>query len=85
LELQLDLRSARTRAGTAGNLVRDNAGNLYGATWSGGAYGKGGVFTLSPTSNGWTYSIHDFTGGPDGANPVGGVAIDSNGVIYGTT
>src|SRR5581483_8718314 len=35
---------------------------------------------------GWIYtSIHDFTGGTDGEWPEGGLAIDSNGNVYGTT
>lgn len=72
--------------GPTGNLVRDSAGNLYGSTWADGAYGQGNVFKLSPTNHGWTYaSVHDFTGSPDGANASGGLAIDSDGVIYGTT
>ncbi len=73
-------------SGPQGNLVRDSFGNLYGATWGDGADGMGNVFKLTPTKNGWTYtSIHDFSGSPDGANASGGLAIDSNGVIYGTT
>jgi uncharacterized repeat protein (TIGR03803 family) len=75
-----------TGGGPFGNLVRDSAGNLYGATWGDGAHGQGNVFKLSPTSNGWIYTnIHDFTDGPDGGNANGGLAIDNNGVIYGTT
>ena len=66
--------------------VRHAAGNLYGATWGDGAYNHGNVFKQTPTKNGWTYSsVHDFTGSPDGASASGGLAIDSNGVIYGTT
>ena len=67
-------------------LLRDSAGNLYGTTWGGGAYGNGNVFKLRPTSNGWIYtSIHDFTGGADGGNAEGGLVMDSNGNLYGTT
>jgi len=72
--------------GPEGNLVRDAAGNLYGATVFNGRYNEGVVFKLTPTSGGWIYtSIHDFTGGTDGEWPEGGLAIDSNGNVYGTT
>ena len=64
----------------------DAAGNLYGTTYGEGAYGAGRVFKLTHTNNGWIYTgLHDFTGGSDGANPVGGAALDANGNVYGTT
>lgn len=67
-------------------LVLDSAGNLYGTAYSDGRYGYGSVFELSPSSGGWIYTdLHDFTGGSDGANPAGSVAIDANGNLYGTT
>lgn len=35
---------------------------------------------------GWTFtSLYDFTGGSDGAYPVGGVVMDANGNLFGTT
>ncbi len=34
-------------------LVMDAAGNLYGTTFVGGAYGEGEVFELSPAAEGW--------------------------------
>jgi uncharacterized repeat protein (TIGR03803 family) len=81
-----------------GNLVFDSAGNLYGATEFGGGRGTtcndfyeycGAVFELSPpkTKGGkWTEKVlHAFAGGTDGANPNGGLVLDSNGVVYGTT
>jgi uncharacterized repeat protein (TIGR03803 family) len=72
--------------GPYGNLVRDAAGNLYGASVFNGLYNKGVVFKLTPTNGSWMYTdIHDFTGGADGGSPEGGLAIDSNGNIYGTT
>src|SRR3984957_13434914 len=37
-------------------------------------------------AKGQTYSvIHSFTGGPDGANPLAGLAMDQTGNLYGTT
>jgi uncharacterized repeat protein (TIGR03803 family) len=72
--------------GPRDNLVMDTAGSLYGTTYAEGTYGQGSVFKLTPTNDGWTYtSLHDFTGGSDGANPVGGPTLDANGNVYGTT
>jgi len=81
-----------------GNLVFDSAGNLYGATEFGGGKGTtcngfyqycGAVFELSPpkTKGGkWTEKVlHGFASGADGANPNGGLVLDSKGAIYGTT
>jgi uncharacterized repeat protein (TIGR03803 family) len=72
-------------AGIVGSLVRDANGNLYGTAYDGGSAGTGAVFKLTPSGGGWTYtSLHDFTGGVDGANPFGGVTFDANGHIFGT-
>lgn len=68
-----------------GGPVFDRYGNLYDTTYSEGAYGMGAVFKLTPGSGGWTYtSLHDFTGGSDGANPQAALTIDSQGNLYGT-
>jgi len=80
-------------------LVFDGAGNLYGATIYGGGYGTncgdafyqycGAVFELSPPKTKgakWTEKkLHGFKGNTDGANPNGGLALDSKGNVYGTT
>lgn len=72
--------------GPQGNLVRDTAGNLYGASVFNGRFNEGVVFKLTPTTGGWIYTpIHDFTGGADGEWPEGGLAVDTNGNIFGTT
>ncbi|MGA8152260.1 MAG: choice-of-anchor tandem repeat GloVer-containing protein [Terriglobales bacterium] len=68
-------------------LTFDPAGNLYGATWGGGAYGNGVVYKLTPNSSGgWKETVpHAFTGGRDGSN--GGateLTFDSAGSLYGT-
>ncbi|MBV9990703.1 MAG: hypothetical protein JOZ72_05355 [Alphaproteobacteria bacterium] len=67
-----------------GNLVLDQAGNLYGATFGGGESGLGTIFKLSTAGE---YSVvHSFTGGVDGGDPSAGLAIDpSTGDFYGTT
>jgi uncharacterized repeat protein (TIGR03803 family) len=72
--------------GPASSLVMDTAGNLYGTTVQDGAYRAGNVFKLTSSGGGWTYTdLYDFTGGSDGANPFGGVTLDANGNLYGTT
>jgi uncharacterized repeat protein (TIGR03803 family) len=38
--------------GPLDKLLRDSAGNLYGTTWGGGAYGQGNVFKLTPSAGG---------------------------------
>lgn len=45
------------------------------------------MFQLSPaTGGGYTWNIlYSFTGGSDGANPYGGLQIDTAGNLYGTT
>jgi uncharacterized repeat protein (TIGR03803 family) len=71
----------------SGPLAFDKAGNLYGTTGDGGAYGNGVVFELSPAAGGgWTESVlYAFTGVPDGVSPFNGVTLDAAGNIYGTT
>ncbi len=42
----------------------DSAGNLYGVSGAGGAYGAGAVFELTPSQGSWTEKIlYSFTGG----------------------
>ena len=71
-------------------LLRDSAGNLYGTTEDGAnptcADGCGAAFELSPTSQGgWKNTVlHKFTGGDDGNDIYGGLAMDSAGNLYGT-
>jgi len=69
------------------SLIFDNAGNLYGTASSGGAYGNGTVFKLTPSADGrWTEKVlHTFTGGKDGGSPVAGLIFDQAGNLYGTT
>lgn len=72
--------------GVGYSLIMDGNDNLYGTTTAGGDYNFGNVFKLTRGDGGWTYSsLHDFTGGSDGAYPIGSVAIDSSGDLYGAT
>lgn len=64
------------------------AGNLYGTTYCDGQpppNNYGSVFKLTPSGGGWTETdLYDFTGGNDGCYPVGKLAFDANGNLYGT-
>lgn len=69
-------------------LLIDAAGNLFGVTNQGGAYGYGTVFRLSKNLSGiWTEQIlHSFNhDGTDGTAPNGPLAVDASGILYGTT
>jgi uncharacterized repeat protein (TIGR03803 family) len=65
-----------------GPLIADADGNLYGTTLGGGVYGYGTVYELPAT--GGENVLYSFTGGADGAFPVGGVLRDGKGNLYGT-
>jgi uncharacterized repeat protein (TIGR03803 family) len=65
-------------------VVRDSAGNLYGTTKLGGAYGWGTVFTVD--ESGTESVLHSFDGANgDGGDPVAGLILDSAGMLFGTT
>ena len=69
-----------------GRLARDSNGNLYAVLQGGGANNVGQIFELTPSNGNWIYTdLHDFTGGTDGGNPIGGVVLDSSGNVYGTS
>jgi uncharacterized repeat protein (TIGR03803 family) len=71
----------------ATDLVFDAHGNLFGTTVTGGDFDCGTVFELTPAGGGqWTESvIYSFDCFDTGKNPHGGVTLDSQGNIYGTT
>lgn len=64
-------------------VIRDREGNLYGTTYSGGAFNLGTVFKVDPSGNATV--LHSFTGGTDGANPYAGLVRDREGHMFGTT
>lgn len=73
-----------------GGLTLDTKGNLYGTTYSGGAWVGGTAFRLSPPSQSggdWTETvIHSFAySGEDGAAPMATMILDQAGNLYGTT
>ncbi len=73
-------------------LAIDKAGNLYGITYAGGdsVCKCGTAYKLKPPATlggAWAKKIlHTFVGGnTDGANPCGGLILDSRGAVYGVT
>jgi hypothetical protein len=81
-----------------GPLIPGNNGVLYGATFYGGTgscsqsnvrTGCGAIYSLTPPASPgqpWTEKVlYSFTGHADGFYPIGSMAIDSHGVLYGTT
>jgi uncharacterized repeat protein (TIGR03803 family) len=71
------------------NVIRDQAGNLYGTAFNGGdlsgcfGAGCGVVFKVDPAGN--ETILYSFKGGADGANPAMGLLRDEAGNLYGTT
>jgi len=66
-------------------VIFDQAGNLYGVVaW--GEESEGTIFQLTPSPGDWRLNIlHQFSlQDPDGAGPIGGLARDEAGNLYGT-
>jgi uncharacterized repeat protein (TIGR03803 family) len=67
-------------------VILDKAGNLYGTSSTGGAFGAGLVYELSPSGSSWIETtIYTFRGGTDGGAPQSSLVIDAAGNLYGTT
>ncbi len=67
-----------------GNLIFDQAGNLYGTTERGGPNDGGVVYQLAKANGTWSEAVlHNFP--PDGNEPFGGVIFDKAGNLYGAT
>jgi len=73
--------------GSAGRLILDKAGRLYGVATTGGANGKGVAFRLvrGPLGRWLLQTLYAFKGQPDAGFPYGGLTFDSLGNLYGTT
>ena len=71
---------------TAGDLVFDQAGNIYGVTEFGGTTAHGNVYELTYSGGNWTDNVlYSFGGGQDGEFPYSGVIFDHSGNLDGTT
>ena len=72
-------------SGPGSRVTVDRAGNVYGMTPTGGAYGLGTIYQIRPPSSGaLTFKvIHAFTGGADGSNGSAGRMILRDGRLYG--
>lgn len=66
-----------------GKLLRDKTGNLYATATIGGAAGDGAVVKLAP--DGGESVLYSFQGGSDGYEPIGDLASDKQGNLYGVT
>lgn len=67
---------------TAG-LTPDGAGNFYGTTLFGGLGTSGWGVIFKMDAQGHVTVLYSFTGGTDGAYPVGGLVRDAAGNLYG--
>jgi uncharacterized repeat protein (TIGR03803 family) len=68
-----------------GRLLEGGDGALYGTSFGGGTNGLGAVFKINKDGSGLTV-LHSFTNGlTDGAGPQSGLALATNGTLYGTT
>jgi uncharacterized repeat protein (TIGR03803 family) len=74
-------------SGPTSRVLFDSAGNMYGATYSGGAYNLGAAYELSPGNGGWTESvIYSFSQNNQSLGvsyPTGDIAIDQADNLYG--
>ncbi|HEX3430719.1 MAG TPA: choice-of-anchor tandem repeat GloVer-containing protein [Rhizomicrobium sp.] len=77
----------------SGGLISDTNGNRYGTTVAGGTgngnncgggdFGCGTIFRIAP--DGTETVLYSFQGGSDGFGPVGALARDKSGNMFGTT
>ncbi|MGA8878667.1 MAG: choice-of-anchor tandem repeat GloVer-containing protein [Candidatus Korobacteraceae bacterium] len=66
-----------------GGVIKDQAGNLYGATTQGGTHNENGgvVYELSPSGPGWTFQV--IYNLPGIVGPYGALTLDAAGNLYG--
>jgi uncharacterized repeat protein (TIGR03803 family) len=71
-------------ANPVAGLVAGKSTMLYGTAYDGGASGNGIVYSFNLDGKEETV-LYNFNGGKDGAYPSGGLTVDANGTLYGTT
>jgi uncharacterized repeat protein (TIGR03803 family) len=79
---------AEKAAEPLGNLIMDASGDLFGTTATGGANGEGSVFEIKFANGSYASTpttLYSFTGAADGDLPAGGLVMDANGNLFGTT
>src|SRR5262249_1542531 len=64
-------------------VIRDPSGNLYGTASVGGPANQGALYKVDPSGNETVYDA--FTGATNGSVPVGPLARDAAGNLYGIT
>lgn len=84
---QLDGSSGKGGLLPMAGLTLGDDGTLYGTTGSGGQFGEGVVFALTPSDDSWSYRVlYNFKRGDgDGAAPNGRLVFSKSGALYGTT
>jgi uncharacterized repeat protein (TIGR03803 family) len=71
-----------------GSLIADSRGDLFGTTKGGGSVNGGAVFEIVKTAAGYAstpITLASFQDLDDGLSPVGGLIMDANGDLFGTT
>ena len=71
--------------GDPNSLLVATDGNIYGTSFSGGRFGLGSVFVLTPNGGEFEFSTLWEFSGLDGAGPMGRLVRDTDGTLYGTT
>ncbi len=67
------------------SLIIDEEGNFYGTGIGPGSL-NGAVVKITHEKNGWHQRVlYNFKGGADGSDPRGGLVLDQQGNLYGTT
>ncbi len=73
----------------SGDIIFDQAGNIYGTAFNGGSTSCGGgcgvVYELVHSGSNWTENVIYSFSGPDGSHPWAGLTFDQAGNLYGTT
>jgi hypothetical protein len=72
-------------ANPVGGVVRDATGNLFGVTENGGPANQGTVYKLVNTGAGYVLTTLATFDRANGAEPMSGLTMDSDGNLYGTT